>query len=102
VEQLQGFALGHDAARVREDGVHLQQPEPDGETHGLGVEIIAHENGRAVAPQGVRGIFAPAERGVVQHVVVQQRGRVNVLTIALARVTVWSPAHRSRSGGPRS
>ena len=59
----------------------------------LGVEVVPHQDRRVVTPLGVGGRPSPAERGPIDHVIVDERGGVEQLDHA-------GQAHGARAPGP--
>ena len=72
------FALGHvfgDAGNHLDD---LDVPGAGGDAQGPGQEKIAHQNGGGIAPDGVGHRTAAAQLGLVDQIVVQQGGGMQV------------------------
>ena len=45
----------------------------------MGQQIVAQQHAGLVVPAGVDGVEMPPHRGLVEHVVVNQRGRMDQL-----------------------
>ncbi len=78
---IRGHVLVDLAVRHREKraGEQLDHPHVVRGGHKFGrvsKHVVAHHHRGAVAEQDIRGGLTPAGRGVVDHVVMDQRGRV--------------------------
>ena len=88
------------------DGLRKLAAEFCAQHHGVGEENVPQQHGQAVAPQGVSRGFVPALVGLVNHVVMHQRGQMHhfqqraqadVLRLDSSR----GPAHQQRQRGPQ-
>ncbi len=78
-DELQHLALGDHRGGFREDAQHVERAVLDHELKGAAEEEIADQHRRLVAPDRIGGGKAAAEIGGVDHVVMQQRRRVDEL-----------------------
>ena len=79
VIQLQYFAFGHLAARFRQDFVDPLIAKADDMADRLGIEVIADENADLIAPHLARRLTAASQVGVIDDIVMQERGGMNKL-----------------------
>ena len=77
--ELEQFAFGHAADRVREDRENVDVAVFDDHRRRARVEVITDQHRAAVAPDRAGGFLAAAQRGEIDHVVVQQRRGVQQL-----------------------
>ncbi len=73
---MQQLALAHGFDGIRYDFEQAVCFVFQGQQHALREEIIAHQHGYFVFPQGIDGEKAPAFVGVVHHVVMNEGGGV--------------------------
>ncbi|MNJ52294.1 hypothetical protein D3C77_476230 [compost metagenome] len=74
--QLQHFAFGDHAGRLGNDAHHRHRAEFDHHFERAGIEEVAHQYARRIAPESIGRRAAATHAGHVDHVVVQQRGGV--------------------------
>ena len=79
VHQLQDFALGDDVGSLRQDFHHPHAACLNHHLEGAGVEKISNQNTGWVAKRFVGCGSASAQRGCVDHVIMQQGCRVDEL-----------------------
>ena len=79
VIELQHLAFGHLPAGFGEDFIDRLVPEPDDLADRLGIEVVTHQDADLVAPHLAGGLPASAQVRIIHHVVVQERGGMNVL-----------------------
>jgi len=79
VQQLQHFAFGDGIGGVGEDLHHLDPLQLDHQLEAARVEEVADQHAGGVAEHGIGGLAAPAQVGLVDHVVMEQGGGVDEL-----------------------
>ena len=99
-EELHHLTLGDDRTRLRQERQHIQRPIFDHQFESAAEQEVADEDARLVAPDGVGGGGAPAQRAVVHHVVVQQGRGVDEFDAGgegdMARAVVTAAARREQ------
>ena len=76
---LHHLAFAHGDGGLADDAGGVLRLEAAAEVEGVAVEEIAHEDGVLVAPEAVDGGGAAADVGLVEDVVVDERGEVDEL-----------------------
>src|SRR5690606_11357866 len=79
VVQLQQFALADGVGRGGNLAADLRQVQRRAQVVRVGNQVVAQHHGRLVAAEAVDGSAAAAEVGLVEDVVVDQRGHVDHL-----------------------
>ena len=95
VQQLQHFAFGDAVGGVGEDAHHRHAVEFDHQLEAARIQEIADQHAGRIAPDRIRRAAAAAQVGLVDHVVVQQRGGVDELDDRRQLVVVGT----DRAGG---
>ncbi len=73
------FPLADLVGRVADPAAGAGRVERGGQVEGVGEEIVAQQDGRLVAPLGIDGGGMPPDHGLIEHVVMHERGRVDHL-----------------------
>src|SRR4029078_5541569 len=82
----------------------LERVVRQGQRHRLDVQVVTQKDGDVVAPSGVHGQAAAPEIGIVDDVVVYERGSVNdlddgsVQDRAIPRVPAEAAGHEQNGG----
>ena len=73
------LALADEVGRAADPAAGERRFERGGQVEGVGEEVVAQQDGRLVAPLGVDRRGVAADHGLVEDVVVDERGRVDHL-----------------------
>ena len=79
VQQLQHLALGDHRGGLGQDAHDAHRTGLDHHLERARIQVVAHQHAGGVAEHGVGGVAATAQVGLVDHVVMQQRGGVDEL-----------------------
>ena len=75
--QLEQFSLDHLARHIGQNVEYLEMPFPQREEERGHIQPVSHQDGDFIPPLGIDGRLATTNLGIVDDIVMHQRGRMN-------------------------